>query len=711
MNSKACDSLPRLVATALLFVLSCSPFAAWGWGAGMHATLTAHGHERMTERWKDSLDRGLLIYGAWGPDIWYILSDDFMSYLCPIACGGDDGRISNECWGVYDDEDRYHAYTRHLLANAESLQEISWAFGYGAHAVEDWRGHMEYIIPDWENPEGELYDRHSFVDSVGGVLTFNVDGLYGYPTTYTMDRWAYGYANGGFLTQENTQASGERNPDIGGVVRIVEDDRGKRRLVWQAEVVEEATGLSPDGLCRVSDAASLGSASEGILAALYGETRYDDVGSSYPIVVENGRVAINCGTNFCQRLQPAEDTGFGGGIACQIGVASVSGLAQWDDFLQPADAEDTTNDNVVVNMEKVQLWMDRLAGEFENGGTRLDDNAVFGINPDSGKSEKHLYGVDGRDFTYGRTMPEIVSEVLEFSVLDLVTQLYENGHIVGTVLQSRLTPIDKARFSAFGFHYRPRMSAWPEALPYENETILLDPPPPGPFAKAQWAADLNGTSHNPAPELIFPYYVATLTLEPETLHGLGRLAVATSMSDGTTEDDVRELFVYDSQNGFAETESGSSFYVEENGLLTFRTVVDNTQAGRYTYAQSPHRVARIISLSLQAVDETQPPFDWQTDFVVQGYCEKPDPSTPGEASADNAACPLEPEDYEDGDVAEDGDQAEDGDTTGNGADDSGSDGGCSQSGNGTFAFLLMLSLGLAARRPRWRWTMKHNQSP
>ncbi len=707
MKTPRRSMLACLLCLSLVFSTLLPSLPAWGWGAGMHAALTAHGHERMTLRWKDSLDRGLLIYGAWGPDIWYILSDDFMAYMCPVACGSDDGRISNECWGVYEDEDRYHAYTRHLLASAESLQEISWAFGYGAHAVEDWRGHMEYIIPDWEDPEGDLYDRHSFVDSTGGVLAFNVDGLYGYPSDYTLDRWAFGYANGGFLTTENHHATGERNADIGAVVKVKDNGRGKREVVWTAELSEEATGLSPDGLCRINDAASLGSASEGILASLYGETDYDSLGHEYPIVVEEGRVAINCGTNFCQRLQPAEETGFGGGIACQIGVASVSGLAQWDDFLKPADAEDETNDNIVLDQEAVQTWMDRLAGEWENGGTRLDDNAVFGINPDTGKSEKHLYGVDGRDFTFGRTMPEIVSEVLELSVQDLLIRLYENSHMVGTVLQSRLTPIDKARFSAFDFSYRPRLSAWPERLSYQGEEVVLDPPPPGPFATVDYALDMNSPAHNAAPQMVFPYYVASFTLEEDTLHGHGRLVASTHLGDGSTTKEDMELFIYDSESGFVATqETRARMTTTEDGLLHFQLVVDNTQAGAYTYATEAHGMARVIRFSLNAVDSSQPPFDWQADLRVQAYCDLPDLDALDEPATDNAACPLdEPESVEDGDEPTDGDDGNptdevDGDVVEgmNTPENASDDGGCCHQAQ-PFGFLLfMLLFGMACRR-------------
>ena len=68
-----------------------TPTTAFGWGAGMHATLNAHAHDRMEQRWKTAIDRSFLLYGSFGPDVWYILEDDFMESICGSACGPENG--------------------------------------------------------------------------------------------------------------------------------------------------------------------------------------------------------------------------------------------------------------------------------------------------------------------------------------------------------------------------------------------------------------------------------------------------------------------------------------------------------------------------------------------------------------------------------------------------------------------------------------------
>ncbi len=623
-----------------LILLTAAPSKAFAWGAGVHSTLTAHAHERMSARFKDSLDRGLLIYGSWGPDVWYILSDSFMGLLCPIACGGDDGRISNECWGRYNDPDRYFAYTRHLLVNADSLEATSWAFGYGAHAVEDWRGHMEYIIPDWVNPSGSLYNRHTLIDSAGAALVFNVEGLYGYPTEYTMDKHIFGYVGGGFLSDANADSTeGTRIAGAGASVRIDSDD--KRELRWYGILDEEYTGLKGESVSAMSDRASLGSASEGILAKLYGLDDYDSIGASFPIIVEEDSVALECGTDYAQRMEC--DEGYGYPIACQISYGSVSGLAQWDSYLKPAD---DSSDDIVVDREEVTKWMNKIAGEFQSGDNRLDDKAVFGINPETGLSEKHLYGVDERDFTYGRSMPEIINEVLDFSINDVVTRLFENPHMIGTVLQSRLSPVDKARFMQFGFNYRPRMSAWPDKLEYEGKQISLVPGAPGSFAKTELAFDIGPQEINSGNELVFPWYMASIKFDLAGFHGKARLRLTNAYRnrEGETLGEEAlclldpETMQFEGQCAFAETAT-------EGEETILRVLLDNREGGWHYYLKDGPEAALVLTLDLEIPDDSQPPFDLIADLSAWGYCEKPDLQSPLDPPDDNTGCALAVPDF------------------------------------------------------------------
>lgn len=635
---KKSNAFTAVLAFAFILVTLVSQSStAWGWGAGMHASLTAQAHDDMTKRWKSALDRGLMMYGSWGPDVWYILSDDFMELLCPIACGADNGRVSNECWGRYNDPDRYFNYTRHLLANAESMEALSWVFGYGAHAVEDWRGHMEYIIPDWVNPEGQLFNRHTLIDSSGAALAFNVDGLYGYPSGFGMDKIGYGYRDGGLLTAENAEEiSGEREPWLGMSVHIVDGVNG-RQVKWKGILNEEITHLAGESISVMTDRASLGSASEGILANQYGMDQYDSIGTRFPIVVEDGSVAIECGTNFRQRMEAEE--GYGYPIACQIGFAAVSGLTQWPHYLKPAAEE---GEDIIVDKERVALWMDKIANYYESAGNRLDDKAVFGINEDTGLSEKHLYGVDDRDFTFGRSMPEIVSEVLTLSVQDIVERLYENGHVIGTALQSRVNPVDKARFVDMDFHYRPRMSAWPGSLQFEEQSISLLPQSPGPFAVMQLAFDVSPNASNHGNELVFPYYLAHLNFKRDEMSGTGALRVSLAYRDEMNEviGDERSFTVDLDNLTLGEDVSGLAHLEQEGDSHTLTVLMDNEEGGWHYYLEGGPRVALTLQVELLITDSDYPPYELLLDIVAQGYCDKPSVFEPPDASTDNSECPL-----------------------------------------------------------------------
>jgi len=630
-----------------LFVFTLMTFYSadlYAWGAGMHASLTARAHEQMTARWKTSMDRAIMMYGSWGPDVWYILSDEFMGNLCPIACGGDNGLISNECWGRYENApDRYFAWTRQLVANADSLESLSWAFGYGAHAIEDWRGHLEYIIPDWENPSGELFNRHTFIDSTGAALAFNVDGLYGYPANFGMDKMGYGYRTGGLLNSENAYADGgERDPHYGMSVEIIKNTSG-RKVRWMGILYEDAMNLAGESISRMADYASLGSASEGILAARYGLNAYDGIGNAYPIIIENNSVAIDCSTNFRQRME-SED-GYGYGIACQINLGAASGLAQWHNYLKPAAEE---GEGIIVDSEKVALWMDRIANHYESGGTRMDDNAVFGINEETGLSEKHLYGVDDRDFTYGRSMPEIVDEVLTLSLQDIVQRLFENGPMLGTVLQSKLNPVDKARFVDFGFHYRPRLSAWPDEMEYEEQTVTLIPGAPGPFAKVQLPVDISPQEINNGKDLVFPYYAARVIFDSVNMQGVGslRFSIAYRNEAGEAVGDERSFDVGIKDVSFPEDVSDIAYLlVEGGGFFNVQVLLDNTQGGWYYYKADGPRMAMTLQVELVMTDESSPPYDQQLDIQIEGYCDKPDIEKLLEPSDDNSACPLDVPDF------------------------------------------------------------------
>jgi hypothetical protein len=743
-NMKQTTALKLLIFVFISLVIA--PGIAFGWGAGMHATLTAHGHDRMTARWKDALDRGLLIYGSFGPDVWYIQKiGEEAELACPVACGSDDGRISNECWGdISKGADRYFAYARQLMVNADSLAAVSWAFGYAAHAVEDWRGHKEYIMPGWRNPGSGNKNRHTLVDSSGSALAFNYQGYQGYPSTYTMDRTTYGYVNGGFVNADNAHATGERNPHVGLGLDIRTNTSG-RLIHWDGVLDEATTGLSVETIRYMGDNASLGSASEGILAALYGITgRYDSLGNDWPIVTANREVAIDCGTNYSQRMISEEGVGYP--FACQIYHASLlSGViygakkpAIWFNYLKPAD---DTSDQIIVNDEMVELWMDRFVNHFEwEDGVRLDDTAVFGINPETGKSELRLIGVEGRDFTFGKTLPEIVSDVLEQSVIDLVERVYEQPALLGAVLQSRLNPVDKARFVSFGFHYRPRLSAWPETLDYQEESIRLIPSAPGALNQVDISVDVSADELNAAPTMVFPYYVVTLRIETESAQGTGQLVGQIAYRDDSGEPLEEPLanFALDLDGAtLTDPESVALVELTDSVDYTVRVLLDNTTGGWYFYNPEALRAALALRLSLEITDGSQPPFDYIIDSSIQPYCTRPDLSAPGEPSQDASNCPLDVPDFpepdgdtdsdsdlemdleeetvpdgdsdqetviKDGDI-EDDNVIEDGDLTPDGDTDldpvtEGSSGGCAQTQASTSGLLLLLGLALLAFRRR-----------
>ncbi len=678
-------AIPIFISLFILLTV-CSPNLAWGWGAGVHGVLTVHGYERISHRWKDAFNLGLLIHGSYGPDVWYILSDDFMASFCTVSCGKDNGKISNECWGHYTNPDRTFAWSRHLVANARDIPEISWAFGYAAHAVEDWRGHMEYIIPDWVNPSGSLFNRHTFIDSAGAALVFNVHGLHGYPTDILAHPMLYGYENTGFLSTENAETMfGNRNPKLGYAVDLERYSDGTMHIDWKGVIDEATTGMNPESMLQMTDAASLGSSSEGILASLYGVTEYDNLGHGYPIVVENGESAIDCSTNYRQRMTGKE--GAGGSLPCQASMGVVSGLAQWTSYIKPTGKDG----DIVPDLQTIEKWMDYIAVEYENGGVRLDDRAVFGIDPETGLSTKHLHGVDDRDFTYGRSMPEIVSEVLEFSVQDLVDRLFENPHMIGTVLQSGANPFEKARFVEFGASYRPRMSAWTETMEYENETVILHPAAPGPFARVDFPIDLRSATDNPAPEMIFPYYRLDVALETADFHGTGLLDVETAVvdEDGIADGEIRTATLDLATMQWQASDETVSTPQTDETTTRFSVFVENSSRNEYFATDAPAR-AFMISLILNVSDEAQPPLDLQIDATLQGFCEKPDGDTT--APTDNADCPP---------VAPENEDGSEGDSDTEGKTSSSSSGGCRTNGafhNASLAFLLAWVLSSRRRR-------------
>lgn len=618
----------------------------------MHSTLTARSHEQMTARWKSALDKAVMMHASWGPDVWYILADDFMANMCPVACGGDNGKISNECWGKYKNPDKYFAYTRHLIANADSIEALSWAFGYGSHAVEDWRGHMEYIIPDWVNPEGQFFSRHTLIDATGGALAFNVDGLYGYPSDFTYDKTGIGYKDGGFFTSENAESySGTRDPSYGMSV-VIEGEGKDRKIKWTGVLGKESMNLSTDSLRQMFDNASLGSASEGILAHQHGKTDYDALGNSYPIITEDGSVTIDCSTDYNQRMESEE--GYGYPMPCQTYIGSLTGLGIWFSYLKPAE---DGSDNIVLDRDNVALWLDRIANKYESGGNRLDDKAVFEINEETGLSEAHLYGIDDRDFTYGKTMPEILNEVLSLSVNDVVERLYENGHIVGTALQSKTNPVDKAQFVDFDFHYRPRFSAWPAQLNYHDESINLSPAAPGPFSKMQLSFDVSPKDINTGKELVFPYYLVTIDFDKSKMYGTGTLKFSLSYkneNDISLENKISTEINLDTMQVDDNAKDFIKITPLENDLYQIRIMMDNYDGGYYYHYKNGERAAIVLETELLASNPAQPPYDLLLDFLVQPYCEVPDLENPSEPAKDNSACPLYAPDFPEPEI--DGDE-------------------------------------------------------
>ena len=627
--------LPGLLFAVVVILLA--PSTALGWGAGMHATLNAHAHDRMEQRWKSAIDRSFLIYGSFGPDVWYILEDEFMESICGAACGPEDGAMANECWGDYL-PDFYYNYARHLLVNAGNLQAVSYALGYAGHAVGDYRGHLEYIIPGWRNPQGNggiALNRHTLVDSVGGVLAFNVQGLHGYPSHYTMDVLAWGYPSA-FLTAGNLNPGEPRDPAAGLGVAVMEGRTGLRRVEWRG-ALDEAAGLAIEDLTAMMNNTALGAASEGIVAAVYGETQWDSTGSAYPIVIDDGLVAMQCSTDLAQRMQGVN--GFGTTMACQINLAAISGLAQWDSFLQPAADE---GDAIAVDADTVALWMDALAGDYSNGDVRLDDAAVFDIDPETGKSRADIEGIDGRHYTLGKTMPEIVEDVLNRNVEDIRLRLLENPHVVGTILQSRLNPVDKARFVDFGFGYRPRMTAWPASLPYDNQSIHLLPEAPGPFARVQIPVDVSPAAVNGNPDMVFPWYRMAIRLDTSAMKGDGRLDISLEYrddSDGVLQSaGTLSVDIAGNTPGEGDITAALTTDGDETVLIL---LLDNRGGGAYFYGDGEKRSALTATIRLAVTDESRPPYNLIPDITLQPLCALPEDitATPGE-TPEAGSCPL-----------------------------------------------------------------------
>lgn len=674
-NKKNALRSPVLFALTAVCLLTLLPEkSAFAWGAGMHATLNARAYERMTQRWKEAIDPDLIIYAAWTPDAWYILAEEMLSGSCGIACGAPDDSMSNECFNDYI-PDRYFSYTRHMLANADGLKAISYALGYGGHAVGDYRGHLEYIIPDWRDPQGNgtiPISRHTFVDSVGDTLAFNVEGLYGYPTKYLTNKALYGYPSE-ILSEANYAATGSRNP-YGGLVLIVETNyAGKRKAVFKGILDETAKGLSISSVVSMMDDSALSSVSEGLVAALYGLNDYDGGGRPFPVVIENGSAAINCATDLKQRME--SEGGFGNSMPCQVTLANVSGLAQWTSFLKPAD---DAGQEVVVDKDKVAEWMRNIAVEFKSGDVYLDDPHVFRIDAQTGKSTADLKGIDGRGFTLGKTMPEILDEVLDKNIQDITDRLLENQHVLGTILQSKAGAFDKARFVSFGFHYRPRLTAWGATVKYKGADVKTLPETPGTFSSVEIPIDMRPKDKNFAPEMVYPFYVATIEAGSSAMKGKGTLEAEIIYKDAAgAELEKKSSFALNLQTGEMSGGEGFASLAKNAKGYAVKLLADNSNGGKYFYAKDLAQAALVIKIKLAAADPAEPPYDLQLDAVVQPYCAKPDLSKSETPSGDNSACPLaEPKEEE----------------------KKGNDGGCSADAAAFGALLFALLTALYARR-------------
>lgn len=626
---------PAWIGLCLCALAWLLPASGLGWGSGMHAMINLKAHERLKARWSTALDRNLLLWAAPLPDVWYIPQIELLQGTCGLACGEADGSIANEGWGDYQPDHTFN-YTRHLLANAGSLAEVSLAFGYGAHQIGDYRGHLEYIIPNWRDPEGNgtiALDRHTVVDSVADVLALNVKGLGGYPADFTISRLAWGYADAP-VSATNAEEKGGRDSRLGYNVEIV-SERGKRKVVWKNALSESVTGLSARALTTLVQNAAESSASEGILAALYGQTTgYGMADERYPIVIDAGAVNVNCATDLAQRLDGPG--GFGNPFACLIGLSSVSGLVQWRSFLKPAQA---TGNDLVLDLDLVESWISKLAKGYSNGDVRLDDERVFEIDPQSGKSTADLVGIDGRHYTLGRTMGEIVSDVLTRNIDDVTERCYLNPRLIGAVWQSKLSPFDKARFVSFDFEAHPTLSAWPATLPYDARTVALAPAAPGPFARAELALDLRPKEAGGAPELVFPYYMAMIEIGREGFSGTGSLIGELALRAADDQPDaLRNRFTLDLESGEAlELASWGRLTTDTDGRHRLRLLLDNRDAAAYLKGRNEAR-ALVLSLSLAITDAAKPPLDLPLRVMLTSYCERPDFEGAATPARDAAAC-------------------------------------------------------------------------
>ena len=470
-------------------------------------------------------------------------------------------------------------------------------------------------------------------------------------------------------------------------VAVIEGRTGLRRVEWQGGLYQDA-GLTAEALTAIMDNTALGAASEGIVAAAYGETQWDSTGSGFPIVVEDGSVAIQCSTDLAQRMEGVN--GFGTTIACQINLAAVSGLAQWDSYLKPASDE---GDDIAVDTEAVTQWMDALANNYSNGDVRLDDRAVFDIDPDTGKSRADISGIDGRPFTLGKTMPEIVEDVLDKSVEDIRGWLLENPHVMGTILQSALNPVDKARFVDFGINSRPRMTAWPATLNYEDQPVNLLPEAPGPFARVQLPVDVSPADSNAAPEMVFPWYRVSITVDTSAMQGSGELMFALDYrcdtgevleSLGTRTYDIATASLGDGDIPAAMDTSGE--------YATVILILDNSEAGRYFYSHGSDRAALTLSTELQVVDEAQPPYNLILDITLQPLCDMPaDIAAEPAAYPEAGSCPVEEPPAADGDGDEE---------TAETPQTSDAEDGCALAGDSMLMLLMLMSLFSGLRRRR-----------
>ena len=231
--------------------------------------------------------------------------------------------------------------------------------------------------------------------------------------------------------------------------------------------------------------------------------------------------------------------------------------------------------------------------------------------------------------------------------------------------------------------------------------MQLSPQAPGPFAGVQLPVDLRQEETNAAPEMVFPYYLATVRFDPESLHGQGRIEAKVSYRDAEGNIDGEETgFTLDWPAATLTQQGNMASLKEEAGEQVLRIVLDNHEGGWFYYPEGEKERALLLQLNLAITDETQPPFDWLWDIELAGYCDAPDLNAPAAPPTDNSACPLAkpdfPEPETDGDLETDA-NLPDGDLD---DEDNGGD-GCRSTSETPYAWLLLLAGFALLRRKEW----------